>query len=489
MKRKPMKILITSIGRGVNADENGERNISSYKRANYQWQNEEPFSTCYVADAMKHFFPVDGIMLLGTAGSDWASLYYYILTQEDCTLKREGAIYDERYLKSTLNLLSDSNQALEFANLTGDMMKNGEKPIYHHQLDTEKVEKALKPLQETIDGCMDIIVLKYGVDKAEQMDNIRALYRMEELLDDGDELYIDLTHAFRSLQFFELVALTYFRKVSRKNIIIKMLSYGQFESRHEYGNITKIVDMSGLLNLMELFNAASEYRMFGTLHDVDGLPLQLKTEEEEILHRFGDAISINNIVGFGDLISESHKLWLERELEKKEARHELNFLLDDVLRDIDSGFYKDKDDPTKTQLNLARWHYEHKRYLIAITTAQEAFITWGLNLIEIKAKSYDERDTMKTAIRNLGKRTKSNSVEWQISSSFNKACLCRNGVAHPQDEQFDVSKKIGGIDSALSSLENSYNRFMKLDIFKKNAISDKLSQEYDNAEERRKKRK
>lgn len=474
------KILITSIGRGTKADENGVRSISGYRRAEYQWQDKQSFSTCYIADAMNHYFSMDGIFFLGTAGSDWASLYEYVMKDDKCTLKQSETEYDDNYLKNTLNLLADEKRVSAFASQMNDIMDDGMIPQYHHQLDTVKIEKALEPLQQAIAGCMDIILLKYGINRTEQMENMRALYRMEKLLVDGDELYIDLTHAFRSLQFFELVAISYFRKISckRKKITIKMLSYGQLEANNEYKGISKIVDMSGLLNLMELINAAEQYRLFGTMHDVNTLSLQLQEEEEDILQRFGDAISINNIIGFEELITKGHELREKRRNEQGKVRHELNFLLDDVLSDIDTTFYKVREDTTKTQLNLAKWHFDHKRYLIAITTAQEAFITWGFILIGEKAKSYDQRDAMKNAIRNLGKGAKNNTVDFSIQVSFSKACDCRNSVAHPEDKQFVVKNKKEGIEKALVSLENSYNRFMKLSEVEKNTLGEKLKERY-----------
>lgn len=77
---------------------------------------------------------------------------------------------------------------------------------------------------------------------------------------EGDELYIDLTHAFRYLPMLVLVLSNYAKFL--KNIKIAHLSYGNYEVHDDNGN-APIVDLLPLTKLQDWTSAASEYLNHG----------------------------------------------------------------------------------------------------------------------------------------------------------------------------------------------------------------------------------
>lgn len=76
---------------------------------------------------------------------------------------------------------------------------------------------------------------------------------------ENSELYIDVTHGFRSLPFFISVALTFFEQV--KSVNIKGLYYGIFETKDE---VKPVVDLLPILHLSKWINA---YTLFGHYGD------------------------------------------------------------------------------------------------------------------------------------------------------------------------------------------------------------------------------
>lgn len=77
------------------------------------------------------------------------------------------------------------------------------------------------------------------------------------LLEENDELYVDLTHSFRYLPMLLLV-LTNYAKFLR-NIKIKHISYGNFESRNKDTNEAPIIDLLPIASLQDWTFAAADY--------------------------------------------------------------------------------------------------------------------------------------------------------------------------------------------------------------------------------------
>ena len=450
------KILISSIGRGARGDRSIPENYSS---TIYRWGGRE-YESQYVAEAMKSFFGIDNIILLGTAGSDWASLYYYIfLSTHPCLLKAPKAEFDDRFAEAVDAIPMNPSVRVDPALYTGEKAAGGDGRLYYkHELDTEMVGRFLAPLKAAIAGCLDIIVLKYGVDRDEQISNMGMLRRIDDMLENGDELYLDVTHAFRSLQFLELLAFAYFRKVSAKKVRLHMVSYALFEANTEYRNRSPVVDLTELVSLLDLFNAAEEYRQFGTTHRLTELDDGILGEEERLLlDRFSEAVSVNNIGGLRDAIRTCHRYANRKDMTLEHPIHALSCTL---YEEIDREFYKDISDELKTQLNLARWHFERKRYLVALTTAEEALITWAVKLAG-SPDPYGDHNEREKGSRMLAEQIGGSELVSELRSSFRNLRECRNKLAHPRPYAFNVSERIDECDRSLDQVTRCYVRIKK----------------------------
>lgn len=88
--------------------------------------------------------------------------------------------------------------------------------------------------------------LQNGKNEEEMWQNFESIFN---ILDEEDEVYVDVTHSFRSIPFIIMSALNYARFV--KNIDIKGIYYGAFEAK-TVDNVTPIFDLS-------LFNQLSDW--------------------------------------------------------------------------------------------------------------------------------------------------------------------------------------------------------------------------------------
>lgn len=81
---------------------------------------------------------------------------------------------------------------------------------------------------------------------------------------DGDELYFDVTHAFRFLPMLILVLCDYAKFL--KNVTIKSITYGNYEARNKDNNKAPIIDLLSLSQLQDWTFAAGQYLENGSVN-------------------------------------------------------------------------------------------------------------------------------------------------------------------------------------------------------------------------------
>lgn len=105
--------------------------------------------------------------------------------------------------------------------------------------------------------------IKDGKDEAEMWEVFETIYKC---LEDGDELYFDLTHAFRYLPMLVLVLGGYARFM--KNTRVADMSYGNYEARNRENNEAPIVDLLPLAMLQDWTSAASAFKEMGRVGEL-----------------------------------------------------------------------------------------------------------------------------------------------------------------------------------------------------------------------------
>lgn len=80
-------------------------------------------------------------------------------------------------------------------------------------------------------------------------------------LQEGDELYIDITNSFRYLPMLLVVLVNYAKLL--KNVKVKAIFYGNYEARDKESNIAPIMDLLPLSVLQDWTLAASDYLRYG----------------------------------------------------------------------------------------------------------------------------------------------------------------------------------------------------------------------------------
>ena len=345
------KILLTSIGTG-RYDRNSD--IKSYSKARYQDPDSGEFlETAYIYEALLRFRGIEKIVFIGTAGSNWFLLYEHLFDKE--SVVRPMVEKDDSVSVSLLELLEAKG---------------------HADMEPSEVRRILEPLKKALGYiCMDIVVLKYGLTEEEITFNIQSLAALSDRIQNRDSLSFDITHSFRSLVFYELLTVNYFRKIGKKDIRIDFVSYGMFEVQQENQDYTPISDQSVFLELMDWTNAAEEYHRFGTTYSLvdllgkSSLGAALTPKELEVLRGLSDSVAINDIRHFRKLIDRCKEL-SGSSVQGRFVNPAVRYVFDDIYK----RFADATGDMTILMIEFARWHMEKQRYINAAILICESMI-------------------------------------------------------------------------------------------------------------------
>ena len=125
-----------------------------------------------------------------------------------------------------------------------------------HVFVTEQARaKALPQLLERDDPRLEVVDIPDGRNSAEMWD---IFARLVGVVDDGDTLIFDITHAFRSIPFFVMLALA-FLKSAYENVTIERVLYGEFKK----DGVGPVIELTEFIKLLDWMSATDQFVGFG----------------------------------------------------------------------------------------------------------------------------------------------------------------------------------------------------------------------------------
>lgn len=181
------KILISALGTGSLKEEHTHK--GEYEPAVYKLLgSDREYKTSFVAAALSEYLMVDRIFLIGTSKSMWDEVYNYF-----------SKVSKQQFYESYWVELGEKVASFK----AGDIKIN--------ENDLENVNKAidgyLKDIRGTALGGSHCYIIDYGLNEAELWNNFDVIMRMGDNLKEGDEIYLDITHSFRSIPLFNYLML------------------------------------------------------------------------------------------------------------------------------------------------------------------------------------------------------------------------------------------------------------------------------------------
>lgn len=330
------KILISPLGVGGQFQNQHQR---EYRKTCYRIDEVDYPQSSFVASVLYQNLQLDGIIFIGTVKSMWEEVYRFF-----CEANNQP--FNEDYwltLAETIDSLN-ANSSINALNLD--------------------------PLNQVLGEHSTSILIHYGLNETEIWKNLEQIIQIKDFLNNGDEVYLDITHSFRSLALFQFLTLTFINDLlSERNIKLKGVYYGMLDVNRELG-YTPIVDLGSLFEMMDWIKGAYSLKSYG---DGELIAQLLKAKGEEVLSDrvrwFSDAINLN----YYPTIKQKTE-HLRHSLETNHSSTPFRYI-QPTLTDFIKRFSHLSSD-AQLQLELAGWYFENKRYATGYVTLTEAIITY-----------------------------------------------------------------------------------------------------------------
>lgn len=393
------KVLISFLGTGQHTDDR------KYREARYQFDNGDKMTTSFVSLAIKQHCAIDKIFLIGTAHSMWEEVYRAFATPTtfDSNLHANlGVAIDDFTAHTSLDALDDYRDAIESA------MGGGSK----------------------------MVIVKYGLNEAEIAENASIILSLEEHLQNGDELIVDVTHSFRSLPLYILNLLIYLKNVSDKRINISHIYYGMLDYMRENQGVAPVVDLMPLLKLNDWITAAHSFSTFGNGYKI-----------AELLCNEGDQDAATAVKNFSDVKNLNHLVAMQQQYNaltkyaKPNAKWSViaNAIVPKVIEQFRTKTYVEQQNTYRTsdfQFKIAKWHYERLNFFAAYTNLSEAVVSRCAEFVlsyngeqSALVDDFHFREAVKDYLKGVARRSEHDVLNgW--SRLWNDIAPRRNTLAH-----------------------------------------------------------
>lgn len=349
------KVVISFLGTGGYQDKTTMAR-SEYRVADYQVDDSEIYSTEFVSDALMKHYKADKIICIGTMKSMWDVMYDKFV--KDKTDEVWESIYQSVHYKW------NSKTNIEEAGVIKDAFER---------------------------SCVHPVFVKYGLSNEENEYNVAQILSIDKLLDDGDKLYVDITHGFRSLPLILTNVVNYLSRHSNKNIHLEQISYGMLEVSGENKGITPIIDLNIVKDLQQTVKAAHEFKEYGEGYIYSEI---LKSKSDRVLFKeYSENMSLNNISAIKSNISRIKGI-------KSENLSSLQQLvIPESIEDLKKRF-SNKLSASQFEFELAVQMYENKKVGYSFVSLCESIVSEVCVRYGFEVGKYHHREVAKAALSN-----------------------------------------------------------------------------------------
>lgn len=398
-------VLISPIGTG--------RKVSDreYSTAKYKFNDSSTiYQTPFISAALAEYLKVDKIIFIGTAKSMWEEIYRYF------SEKAKKYINDEYWLKiAELSSRSGYNKKLVNKEVLDIAMLS--------------VDDYLKAVNSNATGGSLSIVIDYGLNEEELWQNFSTLMKLTEVLDDGDEIYLDITHSFRSIPLFMYLMMEFMQILENKKILLKGLYYGMLEASQELG-YAPIVDLKPLFEISQWIRGTHDFINYGNGYIIAELLKKDKSTSRNVEEM---QKKINNV---SDLVNINYLVDLQKQIQALNRLIDLEYKYDSAITYVlplikDFTYrYNDIECASEFQLELSKWYFENKKYGHGYICLVESVLTKLCEVYRLDITIIDNRK--KVMLKILSNRKYQNKVKTlgELADKYFAINKIRNRIAH-----------------------------------------------------------
>jgi len=405
------KVLISSVGTGFKAkDSKSEYESTIYTIDGKDYENKQ-----LVSKVIVEHFDIEKIIFIGTKKSRWDNYCYYFNEM------------DETY--ETLEKKID-NSSLEEKDL--DVLE-------------QVVRKSHKNIKEVHSFLID-----YKENNQEEMwGNFYKLQQIENYLEKGDEVYLDMTHGFRYMPILNMLVLE-FLSLEKENIFeLKAILYGMLATTPQKSNI---VDMKIFFDLLKWIRAINMFKHNSNADQLINLLKESDFEDKEVLTKtfsnFNNSLHIANMASIKQFITGA-----KSKIQKmKNSKNNIISFVYPQLEQIISRL--DRDKLSHFQYELASWLYENKNYALSYMALAEAIVSKTCELKGLDTSSQDDRNQAKRRIDAPYNKYYNETIGTEKNKNANISDI-RNNIAHQlRDRKNMVNQDIQSLEKFLITFKD-----------------------------------
>ena len=419
------KILIAGIGGGKKEKGKG------YNLADYYIDNENNLyeDRTFVTSVLEEHYKIDKTIYIGTVGSMWDELYLHYSTGE-LTLE------DENYVDELENIIINATK------------------------DSDVSEINIEKFNKKFEGRVKVIVTKFGINENEIFENFNLIMQIGEMLSDGDEVYIDITHSFRSSAMWMFLIMNYITDVLDKKINIVKITYGMFEAGRDIPKENSrpkkrapIVDLKAFYDLMKWIKGANEFKNYGNSYGL--LEIIEDKEVKNSIKNFSDGLNLNYVGTIKQNIQSLKKL--DSQINTIEGPGKL--IIPNVVGNFLKHFRKSEKD-YEILLELANWYFEQKKYAMVAININESIRNFLIDILALdnseKGIGLKIKDHFYYSQRKLNSIRHKNELEkkeYRLCRILFKSQEIRNDISHSLGKRIQINKDIKYLKNSIEFLK------------------------------------
>jgi len=412
------KILISPLGVGKLDRDSAKR---EYLEAKYRFNNKKSseYKTPFVSAAIAQHLNIDKMILVGTSKSMWEEVYRYFAENSSYEL-------DEDY----------------YYNLVEKIEESGVNNYYLKEKDLHKVDDAINSyLKENTNSQIEASkskVITYGINDEEIWSNFDLFMGLTEELEDGDQVYLDITHSFRSIPLFMYLMMDFIQNLKSKQIELSGLYYGMLDIKREMDeDYAPVIDYKPLFEISKWIRGVYDFTNYG-----NGYLISELSNDKELADRINRVSDLFNINYIKELKTQIRKLNEQLQATDLKNLKVLNYIVPN-LEEFLNRFQDIKSD-WEFQLEISKWFYENNKYGNAYISLVESVLTYICEFYDLDFTEFNDRMLAKVLVGSKEIRRKYSDLNKLISLSnkFLKTNTIRRSVAHGSlSETARVSKQ------------------------------------------------
>lgn len=396
------RVLISFLGTGPRKDDSKEQghSLRKYKEAKYRLDNEI-YESSFVSAALCEHYDIDRVIMIGTPHSMWEEVYRWFAEYKDLSL--------------------DEDKYFEIAEYCDAANSSSELNVPYKEI----IENALGANSK-------IVLIKYGLTKEEQDENIKNILEIEKVLNTGDEIILDISHSFRSLPLMIMNLFMYLQEVSRKHVTISHIHYGMFEAKDSDG-VAPIVEMNQVLKINQTISGAYSFKEYGNAYRLADIVNEYDPSLAAKLRSFSNILNYNHLSAMRNEVKNlSTVSTFGSDMSSK--------IIGQVIKEFISKLKGAKSN-SEFQYRLAVWQYEHKNYSSSLTSLVEAVVTYVCEKNGGNWLSKDDRDLAKTKVEDF--------LVFRELKHYRKLNKMRNSIVHISESYYTTSDMTMAINEGI----------------------------------------